>query len=147
MQHYRIAVELPEDERFFAGAGFRKEVDLNLLLVLLIRLQRATELAARLLDDDYLRLAIKDFETRLPVSRMRNVGEHVDDYIDGKGHAQPPVLPASLGTRRWGESSSGGITFTWAGTSIDLDEAKTSAEELYKALHKAMGAHKADRTG
>ena len=40
MQHYRLAAELPEDEKFFAAAGFRREVDLQLLLVLVVRLRR-----------------------------------------------------------------------------------------------------------
>jgi hypothetical protein len=140
MQHYRVTTELPEDERFFAGAGFRMEVDLQLLLVLLVRLQRATELVARLLDDDDLRLAIGEFDARLPLKRMRNVGEHVDDYIDGRGRARPPVPSTSLGTRWWDQESEEGLTFTWAGMSIGLDEAKSSAEDLYGALRKSMNA-------
>lgn len=140
MQHYRVTSELPEDERFFAGAGFRMEVDLHLLLILLVRLQRAAELIARLVDDDDLRCAIDDFDTHLPLKRMRNVGEHVDDYIAEEGRAQPPISTASLGTRWWGKTSKEGMTFSWAGMTIGLDEAKSAAEDLYRALRLAMKA-------
>jgi hypothetical protein len=141
MQHYRVLAELPEDERFFAGAGFRRELDLHLMLVLLLRLRRAVGLASNLLASDSLRHALEAFDADGATRRMRNVGEHLDEYIEGRGHAQPSVSSASLGLRLWGESSTGTSTFMWAGGSIELDDVKTSAEVLYGALRSAITAH------
>lgn len=83
MQHHRVLAELPEDEAFFAGAGFRREVDFHLMLLLLLRLRRAVELASRLLASDSLRRALDVFDGNKSIERMRNVGEHLDEYIEG----------------------------------------------------------------
>lgn len=138
MQHYRVSAELPEDEEFFAGAGFRREVDLHLMLVLLLRLRRAVGLASSLLDSDGLRRALNAFDSDRSIRRMRNAGEHIDDYIEGRGRAHPPVHISSLGVRIWGKSPTGSPTFTWVGASINLDEVKATAEALYGALREAM---------
>jgi hypothetical protein len=138
MQHYRVLAELPEDEEFFAGSGFRREVDLHLMLVLLLRLRRVVGFASGLLDNDGLRRALHAFDGDEATRRMRNAGEHIGEYIDGRGRARPPVLASSLGVRIWGESSTGSPNFGWAGESIDLDEVKASAEALYGALREAM---------
>lgn len=139
MQHYRISTDLPEDERFFAGAGFRREVDLQLLLVLVIRSRRAVELGAHLLGDTTLNQELRDFDQRFPAAKqMRDIGEHVDAYIDGKGHKQKDVLAGSLGLRTWEDSPDGNLTFSWAYTTVSISELNEAAHRLYKALRTAI---------
>lgn len=116
MQHYRLLADLPEDERFFAGAGFRREVDLQLLLVLVVRLSRAIGLALKLTADEDLAHQLAEFDTRVPAARqLRNVVEHFDDYIEGQGHRQASVSAGSLGVRIWNERLESTLTFAWLG--------------------------------
>jgi hypothetical protein len=141
MQHYRVSAQLPEDEAFFSGAGFRREVDLGLLLVLLVRLRRAVGLGASIMNGDDLSDALAEFDQRVPVARrMRNISEHIDDYIAEQGHEQEEVPIGSLGVRVWGGSADSNPTFTWAGGSIELDELRKVALDLYGAFRAALKA-------
>jgi hypothetical protein len=140
MQRYRLTSELPEDEKFFAGAGFRREVDLQLFLVLVVRFRRLVGLTAELTRDRVLREALAEFDERFPAARqMRNVSEHLDDYIEGKGHRQAPA--GSLGVRVWGASPGGKVTFEWVGETIDLGQLHRSVDALYRSLRLAIDVH------
>lgn len=142
MQHYRLASELPEDEKFFAAAGFRREVDLQLLLVLVVRLRRLVGLAAKLTRNGVLGEALAEFDERFPTARqMRNVSEHLDDYIEGRGHRQASAPHESLGVRIWGAPPGGEMTFEWAGEIIALGQLHGAVEEIYRSLRLAIEAH------
>ena len=107
--------------QFFAAAGFRREVDLQLLLVLVVRLRRLVGLAAKLTRNRVLGEALAEFDERFPTARqMRNVSEHLDDYIEGRGHRQALAPHESLGVRIWGAPPGGEMTFEWAGETIAL---------------------------
>jgi hypothetical protein len=141
MQHHRLASELPEDEKFFAGAGFRREVDLQLLLVLVVRLRRVVGLGVELATSGALRADLAEFDQRFPAANhMRNISEHLDDYIEGKGHRQTSAPAGSLGVRVWGASPGGDVTFEWAGETIDLGQLRAAADQLYRSLRLAIDA-------
>jgi hypothetical protein len=139
MQNYRLVSELPEDEEFFAAAGFRREVDLQLFLVLVARLRRMAGLIADLTSDELFAQDLAEFDQRFPAARhMRNVSEHLEDYIAGTGRRQDLVCDGSLGVRSWNTSADGGIVFAWAGKTVDLGDLQEAAENLYRSLRHAV---------
>jgi hypothetical protein len=133
-----------EDGAYFAAAGFRQEVDVAFLLVALRWLREACQLVVELTQNEALVAAVGNFDRRLPAARdLRDVREHICDYIQGSGKLQRDTTPperlvsiASLGSRTWlghDELSH----FIWAGKEIRLDDALPTAERLYRAMRKA----------
>jgi hypothetical protein len=155
MQHGRIASALPEDEKFFAHRGFRQEVDLRFLVLALRWLREACGLAAGITQDRGLIGALHQFDSALPAAQdMRDVGEHLRDYLRGRGDLQRPEVrearaargrnpdvgrQEALGVRIWEASDDGsGTRFEWAGIEIDVDRALRASEGLYASLRDAM---------
>lgn len=148
MQLRRIECASEPDDTFFASTGFRQEVDVYFLLLALRWLHESCKLTLNLTSDSALQCAIEEFERRLPHARnMRDVREHVSDYIGGQGRLQSQKTmqdrrghEATLGIRMWfGQDRKS--TFVWAGMEIHLDEAKSSAEHLYSSLCRAIAPH------
>jgi len=140
MQRSRVLANLPEDETFFGARGFRQEIDLNFMLVALRRLRRAATLAARIEGcQESLRESIRQFDEALPgLATMRNVGEHIDEYILGQANRRHrDVYPSSVGVRLW-FTSSGALVFDWVGQQIDIDKALKAAEHLYSDILASM---------
>lgn len=140
MQRHRVLADLPEDETFFGAKGFRQEVDLNFMLVALRRLRRAATLAAQVEGcKQFLRKPIQQFDAALPgLATMRNVGEHIDEYIAGSPRRRHDVEPPAVGIRIWRPTESGGYVFEWVGQEFEIDAALTAAETLYTAIRTAM---------
>jgi len=155
MQHARISDALPEDEKFFADRGFRKEVDLRFLVLALRWLREACSIAAGITQDRVLMAALDRFDSAVPGCKdMRDVGEHLRDYLRGRGKLQRPEVrqarasrggnpdvgrQEALGVRVWEAATGcGGTRFTWAGMDIDVDQALTTAEALYASLCAAI---------
>ncbi len=137
-----------EDDAHFAAAGFRQEVDVAFLLVALRWLREACHLVVELTQSAALAAAIGNFDRRLPAARdLRDVREHIRDYIQGSGKLQRDTTPpdrlvsmASLGSRTWlghDELSH----FIWAGKEIRLDDALPAAECLYRAMQEAIAPY------
>lgn len=137
-----------EDDAYFAAAGFRQEVDVAFLLVALRWLREACQLAVELTQSEALAAAVGNFDRRLPAARdLRDVREHIRDYIQGSGKLQrestPPerlVSMASLGSRTWlghDELSH----FIWAGKEIRLDDALPAAECLHQVMREAVAPY------
>jgi hypothetical protein len=137
-----------DDDAYFAAAGFRQEVDVAFLLLALRWLREACQLVVELTGDQALAGALGDFDRRLPKARdMRDVREHIRDYIKGSGKLQKTtttpdrlVPPRSLGSRTWlghDELSH----FIWAGKEIRLDDALPAAESLFEAMRNAITPH------
>lgn len=158
MQHHRISQELPDDERFFAGQGFRQEADLRFLLVALRWLREACRAAAAITGDPRLAGALNAFDASLPPAKdMRDVSEHVADYIRGRGALQDQRPQAQAkrvargaegrgqgdhGLRLWRGEDDGSLTFAWANMEINTGHALTVAEALYAALRDALERRK-----
>jgi hypothetical protein len=134
-----------DDDAYFAAAGFRQEVDVAFQLIALRWLREACQLIADLTEDGGLVSALIDFDRRLPGARdMRDVREHIPDYIRGSGRLQAAttapdrlVPPESIGKRTWlghDELSH----FIWAGKEIRLDDALPAAEGLFQAMREAI---------
>jgi hypothetical protein len=141
----RDRVKDRDDDAYFAAAGYRQEVDVAFLLVALRWLREACQLVVELTQNAALAAAVGNFDRRLPSARdLRDVREHIRDYIQGSGKLQRDATPpdrlvsmASLGSRTWlghDELSH----FMWAGKEIRLDDALPAAERLYGAMQEAI---------
>jgi hypothetical protein len=131
LQRRRIRSTEPEDRRFV----FRWWVDLQFLIVALRRLRRAAELASRVASaGPSVALALKKFDEALPqLSVMRNVGEHIDDYLLGNSKTRhKQVSRGMLQSGTWD-----GVTYTWLNESLNVDGAHDAAFQLFSALRTA----------
>lgn len=144
----RDRIREKEDDAYFAAAGFRQEVDVAFLLVALRWLREACQLVVELTQNEALAAAVGNFDRRLPGARdLRDVREHIRDYIQGSGKLQKDTTPpdrvvsmASLGSRTWlghDELSH----FIWAGKEIRLDDDLPTAERLYRAMQEAIAPY------
>lgn len=141
----RDRIKERDDDAYFAAAGFRQEVDVAFLLIALRWLRNACHLIAKLTGSQPLAEAVGDFDRRLPgVKDMRDIREHLHDYIPGDGRLQEAttapdrlVPPGSIAKRTWlghDELSH----FIWAGKEIQLDAALPAAEALFRAMQEAI---------
>lgn len=78
LQRRRINSDVPEDNKFI----LRRWSDFDFLVVALIRLRRAAQLAAKVPQiRAKMDAALKKFDVALPhLKKMRDVAEHIDDY-------------------------------------------------------------------
>jgi hypothetical protein len=138
MQHERAHTTTQDDERF-GGLGFRQEIDLQFLLIALRRLRRMAGRVNKLAPDDALRKELGSFDGGLPTLKtMRDVDEHLDEYIVGDGQRKEDIELASLGVSLRAEG-----VLEWAGLKLDLDDALVRAERLYKEAVRVMAGHAA----
>lgn len=130
LQHRRLRTTEPEDDYF----AFRWHADLQLLIAALRRLRRAAELAASVPDvDGDLLVALGRFDEPLPdLAKMRNVGEHIDDYLMGRGRAKN-VHRSSLQVSSWD-----GTVIKWLDGNLDTDAALSPAQSLFAALARSV---------
>jgi hypothetical protein len=130
LQHRRIRAERDDEVWAFWA-------DLQFLVVSLQRLRQAAALGER--STRYraeIEAAIAEFERELPqLRRMRNVGEHIDEYALGLGRDQTVERRALL---VGGMSDDG--DFEWLGSEINVDRALEAAETLYLAISDASRA-------
>jgi hypothetical protein len=128
LQHRRLRTTEPEDQVFI----FRRHADLQFFIVALRRLRRAVELGAEVPHVSVtLRAALTAFDNRLPgLAKMRNVGEHINDYMLGDGRAKG-VQRGDLQVSTW----EGGV-FTWLGVELDVDAALAAAETLFDVVKR-----------
>jgi hypothetical protein len=128
MQHHRILEHL--DDFIFA---WPRRVDFQFLLVSLTRLRRAISFAAEV---DQLKQALSarivEFDGRVPfLSRLRNIGEHFDDYAAGRGRGTQ-VTRDQLRSSRWSDGPEAYIG--WLGEEVRLAEVRAAAENLYSGF-------------
>jgi hypothetical protein len=131
LQHRRLQTTEPEDEVFV----MRWWADVQFLIVALRRLRRSAELAARVpsISGD-LRAAIRKFDNALPtVAKMRNVGEHIDNYgVDAPKRHHPDIDRRQLQVGTWD-----GTVFRWLGSELDIDDAM----QAFGAVKQAAESH------
>lgn len=147
MQHHRISKPLAVPDDPSAGA-WRQEIDLHFLLVALTRLRRAVGLATRVgLIQQALLVRIAEFDDQVPyLLRLRNVGEHFDDYTIGKGR-DSQVKRAQLQTWSMGSDTNGQLTWTWLGVEMRPAEAHAAAKNLYRGFLADAEQYLAHRPG
>ena len=104
-------------------------------IVALRRLRRSAELAARVpaVSDTILR-GIAEFDKALPnLRKMRNVGEHIDDYaLDSKRRHHPDIDRRQLQVSSWD-----GTIFVWLNAALNVDDALSAAQELFLTVRNA----------
>lgn len=132
LQRRRAQCVEPEDGVFL----FRIEADLRFLLITLWQLRRAAQLAAQVggISPD-LQTAIAEFDERLPfLRRMRNVEQHMDDYLLGKGRDKT-VARGALQVTVWN-----GDVFRWLGEELNVEEAEQAAGDLFTTVSRCVKA-------
>jgi hypothetical protein len=76
--------------------------------------------------------AIRAFDAATSgLTKMRNVGEHVDAYALGSGY-DPSVSGRDLQVGDWSDP-----TFSWLSVELDVDQAMAAAEALFMAVRDA----------
>lgn len=135
-----------EHDDSFDGLGFRSAVDLRFLSVALRWLENIAEHVNCTLADYELARAIQVFRDAVPEARkMRNIGEHLPEYLLGNGRLQHRMdllaqrgQQNQLGVMIWTGHDEHGTRLTWAGTNIDANDARGAADRLYIALRDAI---------
>jgi len=75
---------------------------------------------------------LKKFDDALPKLRqLRNVGEHIDNYVMGDGR-DPKVSRNLLQVGTWD-----GVTYSWLGSTVNIDAAHRVATKLLASIRKA----------
>jgi hypothetical protein len=132
LQRRRLRSTEPEDDEFV----MRWWADAQMLIVMLRRLRRAAELAAKVPSArTRMARALDQFDHALPsLRKMRDVGEHIDEYAldEGKDRA---ISRRSLQVGQWD-----GTSLCWLGQSLNVDVAMQAAEDLYVSVRDAMRA-------
>lgn len=144
MQAHRMQ-QGPLVEAAFADESFQRQMDARFLLVAVRWLHRLCATGVALTHDPDLCSAVEDFEHSVMYGRaneMRNVWEHFDDYVVGKGWLQRPGRRVgNVGDRRglaayvWTGSGLGSLF--WAGVEVNFDLAVSRAHQIYAALTRA----------
>lgn len=132
LQRRRLQSDEPEDQAFI----FRRWADFQFLVISLRRLRLAGVLAAQPeASRTMIESAISKFDEALPgLQKMRNVGEHIDEYAIEKGRDR------SVSRRALQVGSVGSTKFEWLGSSLNADDALAAAEGLYCAIKDALSA-------
>src|SRR5882757_8250933 len=126
LQRRRLRTAEPEDQRFI----FRRWGDWQFLIVSLRRLRQAARIVRF---DPLVGSAIARFDRALPsLMTMRNVGEHVDDYAEDRGH-DPGISRKDLQVGIYSAEE-----FEWLGHRLNADEALSAAETLLAAVQAAQ---------
>lgn len=130
IQRRRLNSTEPEDKDF----PLRSWSDFQFLIVALIRLRRAAELAAKVPSiESSMRIALRNFDSVLPhLKTMRDVAEHIDDYgIDvgkNKNISRKSLEVSSWDNRNW----------SWLGFETDIDAALLAGVQLFEALKECQ---------
>jgi hypothetical protein len=134
MQIARIRNWKPDDDDQFVH---RPVADFEFLCVSLLRLRRAALLAATIpAIKPEMRAAISAYDAALPrMSMLRNVAEHFDDYVLGKGRDKS-LTAAEF--RSGLQASSLTVTgYRWFDIEVNFDNCLAAAQVLFQAIKSA----------
>ena len=112
------------------------EIDLQFLLVALVRLERSVVQAAS--EVPTVGVALQDDLTAyrdgtVGIRAMRDVGEHADEYNLSKGRRKD-IRRADVQIWSMGSTAGGGLTWTWLGSELDVDAVTAAAGALYNTF-------------
>jgi hypothetical protein len=150
MQSHR-AVAPSDHDQLFDGQAWRSMIECRFLAVALRWLEDIADTANWTLQDPILAATLQKFRDALPEARrMRNIGEHLPEYIIGQSHMQRKRDPSErrgaqreLGVMVWTGFDGRGTHLTWAGTNLDVDVARAAADRLYVAVRDAIKSRQA----
>jgi hypothetical protein len=107
--------------------------DLELCLVSLVRFRRAAVLLVEHLGAEQVRPLLEEFDESTPdLVKLRNVGDHWDDYSRGAGRVEPTEQRGK--SYEWGK---GGVSIETSGRRVNLTRALDAARILYEGILKA----------
>lgn len=115
----------------FGEAVQRVEVEIHFFLVALLRFYRSLVLAlSKLPNNSQLEQRVAKFHEYLGIKRtMRNVGEHFDDYLVGRGRDQSVD---TRGLQVWSlELSDENARFDWLDETFDLKRTMHESAEVW----------------
>lgn len=128
----------------FDDESFQKLAEARFLIVALRWVHRHCAAAARLAEDADLMEAVVRFEDSVfhgEANAMRDVWEHLDEYIPGNGNLQRSRTRREgvagqhqLGVLTWIGADDSLGTLAWAGFAVSLDGMVAAARRLYAAL-------------
>ena len=126
-------------QRMQDGSGSQFSCDLHFFLTSVRDVHQAALIVKRLEPDGPISEAIAQFEAVAENARaMRNVGDHIDAYVLGKGHLESvthrDLCVASL-------NNNGDLR--WRGGEINVHQAREAAQVLYVAVSDASQADRA----
>ena len=126
LQRRRVEIIEPEDDEFI----MRRWVDIQFLISGLVRLRKCVLIASQVPEAKIaISQAVEEFDKRLPaLQNLRNVVEHIDEYAIDQGRNK------SMSRGQVQVGSIIGAELNWLGPRLDLDEAKSAAEQLYSDL-------------
>ena len=143
MQISRVRQEVSDSDLFI----MRQFVDLEFLLVTLVRLKRAACAIREVpVAREAMQQVIKEYDRRLPaLKNLRDITEHYDDYLLEQGRISKAdrsgllarTIRSGLLTKIMSPES-----IDWMGYSMNLNEIMAAAEALFqeiKAIEKAIG--------
>jgi len=130
MQKRRLRSEEPEDSEWL----FRWWADLQFFIVTLRRMRRVAELVKEVPSVRAgITTATAAFDSALPMlQKMRNVGEHIDEYALDRGRNQV-VTRGMLQVGTWN-----GESYQWLDETLNVTDAHNAAVQLYSAIRKAL---------
>lgn len=133
LQCRRLRSAEPEDEVFV----LRKLTDFTFLVVSLTRLRRAAQLAAGVPElQPVMTEAIDQFDRALPgLKAMRDVGEHIDDYVLDRGRTNISRQSLEVSTLEDRDP-----TLHWLGAKLNAPEALEASRQLFAAIQEASRA-------
>lgn len=137
LQCRRLESSEPEDAAFV----LRRWADFDFLIVALMRLRRAAQLAADLSELKTAPApAIAEFDNSLPgLKDMRNVAEHIDEYAVDQGRKKT-ILRQSLEVSTM---DADGPTLHWLETRLNARAAVRASETLFAAISDGANLLKA----
>jgi hypothetical protein len=129
LQRRRLRTKEPEDGEFL----FRRWADFHFLVVALVRLRRAAELAAEIPKiKNEIRLALHKFDAAVPdLKKLRDVAEHFDDYALDRGRL------TNINRRQLEVAVIGSTKLSWLDGEFDADEAFNAGQHLFDAIKQA----------
>lgn len=130
LQYRRIRNNEPEDSKFM----LRWWADLQFFILSLYRLRTAVKIALNVSDTKIsttIAAAIEQFDKAIPdLKKLRDIGEHIDAYaVDNPKRHRPEVDRRQLEVGSWN-----GTVYEWLGVKLNVDEANTAAQKLFKTL-------------
>lgn len=148
MQHRRIVDSLYSEK---SGIEVSTLADVDLFIIALRNLLRAAHLAKEESRSSDIARAIAEFEERLPpLTGIRDMVEHFDDYTRGRGRRQkvdprPVGRPIYAATTITSPEPDGELVTTrpalgilLGGESLDIDRATEAAERLAQGVLAAL---------
>ncbi|AIC17178.1 hypothetical protein [Nitrososphaera viennensis] len=133
LQYRRMRTNEPEDSKFM----LRWWADLQFFILSLHRLRTAVKIALNVSDitiSTRMAVAIEEFDKAIPdLKKLRDIGEHIDAYaVDNPKRHRPEVNRRQLEVGSWN-----GTVYEWLGIKLNVDEANTAAQKLFKTLLSA----------